>query len=154
MRAIRTHDFLYIRNFQPDRWPTGGPDFVSSNKTFHGDVDEGPTKTFMVAQKDKYAREFDLGFGKRPAEELYDLAKDEFQMNNVAADAKYADQKRRLWERLRQYLQQTQDPRINGMDPWQAYAYRQTIGFGATFNRSLSQSVRDEAAGRASHKPE
>ena len=23
MRAIRTHDFLYVRNFAPDRWPTG-----------------------------------------------------------------------------------------------------------------------------------
>ena len=24
-RAIRTHDFLYIRNFAPDRWPMGDP---------------------------------------------------------------------------------------------------------------------------------
>jgi N-sulfoglucosamine sulfohydrolase len=154
MRALRTQDFLYIRNFQPDRWPTGGPEFISSNKTFHGDVDEGPTKTFMVAQKDKFARQYDLGFGKRPEEELYDLAKDEFQMNNVAANGKYADPKRKLWDRLRQYLQDTGDKRLAGEDPWQAYVYRQTIGFGAMFNRSLPQSVRDEAAGRGSHKPE
>jgi len=97
MRAIRTQHFLYIRNFKPDRWPTGGSDFVSSNKTFHGDVDEGPTKTFMLAEKDRFPRQFELGFGKRPEEELYDLARDEFQMNNVAADAKYADPKRKLW---------------------------------------------------------
>ena len=25
-RAIRTADFLYIRNFAPDRWPLGSPD--------------------------------------------------------------------------------------------------------------------------------
>ena len=30
-----------------DRWPTGGPEFVSSNKTFHGDVDGAPIKDFM-----------------------------------------------------------------------------------------------------------
>jgi len=24
-RAIRTHEFLYIRNFMPDRWPAGDP---------------------------------------------------------------------------------------------------------------------------------
>ena len=27
-RAIRTHDYLYIRNFEPDRWPNGDPDFI------------------------------------------------------------------------------------------------------------------------------
>ena len=25
MRAIRTADYLYIRNFKPDRWPCGDP---------------------------------------------------------------------------------------------------------------------------------
>ena len=117
-------------------------------------MDEGPAKTFMVAQKEKYPAQFDLCFGKRPEEELYDLAKDEFQMHNVAADARYGDTKAKLWERLRQYLEKTGDPRVAGQDPWQGYVYRQTVGFGATFNRSLPQSARDEAAGRGSHKPE
>ena len=35
--------FRYIRNYAPDRWPTGG-DFLSSNKTTHGDIDGGPSK--------------------------------------------------------------------------------------------------------------
>jgi len=25
IRALRTHDFLYIRNFRPERWPAGHP---------------------------------------------------------------------------------------------------------------------------------
>src|SRR6185436_20433148 len=25
VRAIRTRDYLYIRNFRPDRWPAGDP---------------------------------------------------------------------------------------------------------------------------------
>ena len=154
MRAIRTRQFLYIRNFAPDRWPTGGPDFVSSNKTFHGDVDEGPTKTFMVDEQKRYPREFALAFGKRPAEELYDLRQDPFQMNNVAAAAAYLEVKDGLWRRLQAYLKKTGDPRIAAADPWQGYVYRQTIGFGASFNRSLPEAERERARGRGSHRPE
>ena len=108
----------------------------------------------MLAQKHKYPKQFEQSFGKRPEEELYDLAKDEFQMNNVATDEKYKDEKQKLWSRLQQTLQATADPRIAGQDPWQGYAYRQTIGFGATFNRTLPEAEREEARRRASHKPE
>jgi uncharacterized sulfatase len=156
MRAIRTRNFLYIRNFAPERWPTGGPDFLSSNKTFHGDVDESPTKTFMVTPDNavKYRREFGLCFDKRPAEELYDLEKDPYQMSNVAATPLYDQQRRALWDRLQATLRATGDPRVQGKDPWQGYVYRQTIGFGASFNASLPESVRKEARGRPTHKPE
>jgi uncharacterized sulfatase len=154
MRAIRTREFLYIRNFAPERWPTGGPEFVSSNKTFHGDVDEGPTKTFIVQERDRYSREFELGFGKRPAEELYDLGRDPFQMNNVARDAGYASVRSGLWQRLESYLRDTGDPRVAGLDPWQGYVYRQTVGFGACFNRSLPEAEREKARWRETHRPE
>lgn len=42
-RAIHTNDFVYIRNYEPDRWPMGGPDFVASHQGVFGDVDDGPT---------------------------------------------------------------------------------------------------------------
>jgi PBP4 family serine-type D-alanyl-D-alanine carboxypeptidase len=156
MRAIRTHDFLYIRNFAPDRWPTGGPEFVSSNKTFHGDVDGAPIKDFMEAPENqrRWAREFALSYGKRPAEELYDVRADPDQVNNLAADPAHAATREKLSQRLRAYLEQTGDPRLKGEDPWQAAPYRQTVGYGATFNRGLSQAERDAAAGRAAHKPQ
>ncbi|MBI3471953.1 MAG: sulfatase [Candidatus Solibacter usitatus] len=129
MRAIRTREFLYIRNFQPDRWPTGGPTFLSSNKTFHGDVDAGPTKAFMVAPENqsRFARPYELGFGKRPGEELYELAKDPYQVQNLAADPAYRPAKERLWTRLEAYLKQTGDPRIEGRDPWRGYVYYQNV---------------------------
>jgi uncharacterized sulfatase len=50
MRAMRTRDRLSIINFAPDRWPTGG-EFLSSNKTTHGDVDGAPIKDFMIERK-------------------------------------------------------------------------------------------------------
>ena len=29
VRAVRTDDWLYIRNFRPDRWPAGDPEMCS-----------------------------------------------------------------------------------------------------------------------------
>ena len=50
MRAIRTRDFLYIRNYETDRWPSGDPPNF-------GDIDNGPSKEFVVvAQRSKVLR--------------------------------------------------------------------------------------------------
>jgi N-sulfoglucosamine sulfohydrolase len=156
MRAVRTADYLYIRNFAPDRWPTGGPEFVSSNKTFHGDVDGAPIKDFMEdpANQRRFPAQFSLCYGQRPLEELYDVRADPHQIHNLAADPAHRAIREKLWQQLRDYLGKTDDPRLAGRDPWQAYPYRQTVGFGATFNRTLSATERDAAADRAAHKPQ
>jgi N-sulfoglucosamine sulfohydrolase len=145
IRAIRTQDFLYIRNFEPDRWPTGGPSFWSSNRTYHGDVDACPTKTFMVDPENmiKYANEYELSFGKRPLEELYKVADDPGQINNLASDSKYLEIKKTLWNDLSEHLKNTGDPRIKGEDPWQAITYHQTDGFGARYNMTLPEDERN-----------
>ncbi len=126
IRAIRTRDFLYIRNFEPGRWPTGGPDFISSNNTYHGDVDAGATKTFMVAAENqkKYAREYQLSFGKRPGEELYKISTDPDQVHNLAEDKLYDKIKKELSAALTRHLTETGDPRIKNEDPWQGYIYQ------------------------------
>ena len=54
---------------------------------------------------------FQLSFGKRPYEELYDLNNDEYYMKNVAADGKYAEIKQELNKRLLDHLEQYNDPR-------------------------------------------
>ncbi len=120
MRAIRTHDFLYIYNFRPDRWPGGTPHYEKAflPGTWYGDVDNGPTKFYMVDQRDQdevHQRLFDLAFGKRPAEELYDLSKDPDQLVNVAYDPEYESVKARLSGQLIEELTQTRDPRILGL---------------------------------------
>lgn len=155
IRSLRTSRFLYLRNFAPDRWPTGGQ-FLSSNKTPHGDVDACPTKTFMTtaANQKKFSRKYDLCFGLRPAEELYDLQSDPWQVRNLAAEPKYAADKKQLQSRLDAYLRKTGDPRIEGRDPWQKYIYHQTTGYGASFNLSLPEAERRRARERDTHKPE
>ena len=139
IRSIRTREFLYLRNFEPDRWPTGGPTFVSSNKTYHGDVDACPTKSFMVdeANQRRYPREYDLCFGKRPSEELYAVNSDPGQIHNLASDPGHREIKQQLRDRLEAYLKQTGDPRIEGRDPWQGYLYRQNTGSGRTPRRDV-----------------
>ncbi len=155
VRAIRTGQYLYLRNFKPDRWPTGGA-FISSNRTPHGDVDVGPTANFMTepANQKSYARQYQLAYDRRPAEELYDLKSDPFQMQNVAANPAHAPAKKQLWTRLQSYLRQTGDPRIEGRDPWKDYVYYQTTGFGASLNRSLPKAEREKARQMPRHKPE
>ncbi len=57
---------------------------------------------------------FELAFGKRPAEELYDLSQDPWQMTNVAADPRYSERKAKLRAELDRYLAETKDPHAAG----------------------------------------
>ena len=118
-RAIRTDEYLYIRNFEPNRWPNGTPNYqrAAFPGAWFGDTDNGPTKTYMVENRDKDAthrRLYDLAFGKRPAEELFDLKSDPDQLNNVAADPAYAEIMKKLSTALTDELRATRDPRIIG----------------------------------------
>ena len=137
MRAIRTHDFLYIRNFKPDRRPAGHakgyaqPTNIVVSRPLgtmygYGDVDASPTKSYMLKYRNEpqVAGLFTLAFGKRPAEELYDLRKDPSQLNNVAGEPEYTKIKRKLAAALMAELKATKDPRVLGRgDLFDKYPY-------------------------------
>ena len=128
-RAIRTHDFLYIRNFRPDRWPNGTPhhERAAYPGAWYADTDNGPTKTWMIEQRDRDAehrRLYELAFGKRPAVELYDLRSDPEQQVNVAGEPDYEAVRNELDERLMERLRATGDPRAaGGGDAFDEYPY-------------------------------
>ena len=136
-RAIRTHEFLYIRNFKPDRWPSGYPAsyakpteiVVSKPKATnygYSDTDASPTKAYMIKHRDdpKVHRLFELAFGKRPAEELYDLKKDPAQLDNVAGKSEYTKIQKKLAADLIVELKATNDPRVLGKgDLFDQYPY-------------------------------
>ena len=44
MRARRTPEYLYVRNYEPDRWPVGNPE------TNYPNCDNSPTKTLITSQ--------------------------------------------------------------------------------------------------------
>jgi N-sulfoglucosamine sulfohydrolase len=127
-RAIRTDDFLYVHNFAPDRWPAGDPygmddpnaeppsyeSLEQETYVAYPDMDASPTKAWMVHHRGEaeVERSFDLGFGKRPQEELYDLRVDADYMNNLAADSEYAAVKQELHDQLMALLREQEDPRV------------------------------------------
>ncbi len=113
MRAIRTADFLYVRNFKPDRWPCGDP---YSDQGPRGDADPqgSGTVAWLVAHRDEPATRplYDRLYAKRPAEELYDLKRDPDQMHNLATDAAAGTVKSELSAKLMTILEKTSDPRL------------------------------------------
>ncbi|HWN94944.1 MAG TPA: sulfatase [Methylomirabilota bacterium] len=116
-RAVRTTDFLYIRNLRPERWPAGDAQMWKAVGEF-GDCDAGLTKEAILSQRNEPAMKplFQLCFGLRPAEELYDLRKDPWQTNNVAASPAFASVKEKLRTELEAWRQNTADPRLDPKD--------------------------------------
>jgi arylsulfatase A-like enzyme len=126
-RAIRTKDFLYIKNFAPERWPMGSPRQVTDtseptandleNTTFvaYADMDASPTKAYYVAHRhdaDMKTR-YDLAFAIRPGDELYDLRNDPDQTKNVANDPAFAEAKKKMEAQLMAVLKKEHDPRVS-----------------------------------------
>jgi len=125
MRAVRTKEFLYVRNFRPDRWPAGDPEKWKSVGAF-GDCDPSPSKEFLLTHRDEpeFAQFFQRAFAKRPAEELYDLAKDPHQLVNVADQPEYKAAKKKMRGALNRWMKDTKDPRATSDDNrWDNYPY-------------------------------
>ncbi|HXG60155.1 MAG TPA: sulfatase [Planctomycetota bacterium] len=122
-RAVRTAEWLLIRNFKPDRWPGGDPEKHVAVGPF-GDCDNSPTKEQILARRDQdLGRFFLLAFGKRPARELYDLARDPHQIENVAE--RHPDVVARLEAELLRWMSETKDPRAADPDDdrWDRFPY-------------------------------
>ena len=131
-RSIRTKDFLYIRNFAPDRWPMGDPKGLDDPTTepppfdelcrntliVYADLDASPSKAWMIHHRaeEQVQKLFEMGFGKFPAEELYDLRKDLYYMDNVAEDPAYQEDRERLSRQLMAVLREQDDPRVTEPD--------------------------------------
>lgn len=114
-RAIRTEQYLYIRNYAPDRWPAGDPKVYHSVGPY-GDIDGSPSKQYILENQTDpvIAPFFARGFAKRAAEELYDLKNDPQQLNNIASDKRYRKVVSGLKKRMHEWQMSTGDPRASG----------------------------------------
>lgn len=126
-RAIRTERHLYIRNFEPTRWPSGSPNAKDCARGIpYGEIDSSPTKTLMMESRDEPGIDHlaELSFGTRPEHELYDLRSDPGQLNNLASDVASQPVLEQLRDRLMDHLAATGDPRALGLPaPWDYYPY-------------------------------
>ncbi len=110
IRGIVKGGMLYLHNFQPDRWPGGNPE------TGYLDCDGSPTKTEVLKSRQipEQKRFWDLNFGRRPAEELYDLRQDPDCVRNLAGEPRHRAAAARLKEQLFRELRRQEDPRVLG----------------------------------------
>ena len=124
-RAIRTKEYLYIRNFKPERWPMGdpAPDQPVVDKGGAGgkpivegfeDVDDSPTKSYMISNRAGEAALFNLSFAKRESDELYRITTDPFCLQNLAGSSQFKTVRERLKKQLLESLSTQKDPRVVG----------------------------------------
>ncbi|NBC66601.1 MAG: sulfatase-like hydrolase/transferase, partial [Bacteroidetes bacterium] len=113
-RAIRTDQYLYIRNFAPERWPAGSPRRIddgtlSPMHSGYHDIDAAPSLEVLTnrAEDPYFNRYLYFAVGKRPAEELYDIENDPGCVINLALDTDYDEITERLRYRLLEMLEET-----------------------------------------------
>lgn len=110
IRGIVTDGWIYLHNFEPSRWPAGNPE------TGYLNTDGGATKTAILDahRRDPADPFWALCFGKREAEQLYDLNRDPDCLKNLAAQADHQFAKERFKQQLFEELKAQNDPRMFG----------------------------------------
>ena len=110
IRGLVKDNFIYLHNFEPDRWPAGNPE------TGYTNTDASPTKTVILNNRrsGEETKHWQLCFGKRPQEELYNIKNDFYNVNNLADDPQYAKLKQQMKEELFTKLEEEGDPRMFG----------------------------------------
>ena len=107
IRGIVKKDFLYIRNFETDRWPGGNPE------TGYLNCDGSPIKSLLIDQRRKGETKYwRMSFGKRKQTELYDLINDPDCVVNLAGNPKFYKVEKNLRVQLQIELKKQKDPRM------------------------------------------
>lgn len=135
VRAIRTNDFLYVFNFETDRWPSGNPE------TGYRNVDASPTKSLILETFNEF---YELNFGKKPGMELYAINQDRDCLNNLAYDPVYEEKVQQLHSRMITMLKAEGDPRVTGGE-----AFFETIPYLGSHRFSWETWTKEQAAAKS-----
>ncbi len=123
IRGLRTSRFLFLRNYEPDRWPGGDPEL------YYRELDDGPTKSAVVEEMEKGNDIFwQYCLAKRPENELFDISKDPQCVRNLSQDVEFMHIRNELLNDLELFCRKTGDPRMLGRrDYFDTFDY---IGMG------------------------
>ena len=101
IRTVRSEDYRYIRNFYPERpmMQAGYRD----NKPIVEDLKKAKAEGLLTPYQENF------WFGVRPEEELYDIAADPYQMNNLALDPKFEKIVLKHRRVLEEWIKETDD---------------------------------------------
>ena len=100
IRSVRSDKFSYIMNLTPE---AEFKNVVTTNE------DEVWQSWLEKAGTDAFARQQVTKFQHRPAEEIYDIVKDPFQMNNLINDPQYAKEVKVMRAKLLTWMKQQGD---------------------------------------------
>jgi len=134
VRGIVKGGMLYLHNYEPSRWPSGNP------ITGYLNCDGSPTKTEVLKSRTETpgSNFWQAAFGKKPAEEMFNLRND-FECNtNLVNSPMYTNMKAALSKQMVAELKEQRDPRMNGeghiFDEY-PYADSRTANFYERFQR-------------------
>ena len=110
IRGIVKGDYLYLHNYKTDRWPAGNPE------TGYTNTDGSPTKSFILNMRRTKVDTiyWQLNFGKRGEEELYNIVTDEDCMVNLANIPEYNELKSTMKQLMETTMKRQEDPRMFG----------------------------------------
>lgn len=107
IRGIVKDEFLYLYNFETNRWPVGNPE------TGYLNCDGSPTKTVCLNSRGTGHHQYwELNFGKRVNEELFNIKNDPFCMVNLSPLSSYKDIRKDLQKMMFHELTLQEDPRM------------------------------------------
>jgi arylsulfatase A-like enzyme len=99
IRAVRTKDWKYIRNLDPD-----GKHHTHIDKAAKGDGRDYWDSWAEKAKSDPAAAAIVRRYHTRPAEELYDLITDPWELKNLATEPAHADTRKALRTELDKWM--------------------------------------------------
>lgn len=132
IRGIVKDGFLYLINYENDRWPAGNPE------TGYTNTDGSPTKTeiLQLNRSGKNTTFWRLNFDKHPPEELYQVTEDENCLHNLASNEDFLKIKHELKALLEFELKKQNDPRMFGKGAiFDSYTPNANVNF---YNRYMS----------------
>jgi arylsulfatase A-like enzyme len=133
-RMVRNKDFLYIRNARPMQPQLGPADAVGSPS--FADLND------LRASDQLTAIQADIFVTPRPFEELYDLNRDPYQLNNLASNPEYQQALSEMRELFMDWKSQTGDNLPGQLTPdW----YMKAPGYV----KSRAHGVRGEMPGKS-----
>lgn len=138
IRGIVKDNLLYVKNYETGRWPAGNPE------TGYLNCDGSPTKTVVLETRTTdQSKYWQMNFGKRPGEELYNVADDPFCLENLAGRVSHAKVLETLRDQMLTELKEQGDPRVLGRgDVFDEYEYADKNGRGFYERFTSGEKVR------------
>lgn len=112
-RALYTKEYSLIKNYFPDRWPSGDTYTEAESYLLMDSSTWQPLEPF-----------FSYATAKRPAIELYSLVDDPYQLHNLANDEQQSELLKSMKTQLEKSLIETGDPlQTTGKDIFSTYPW-------------------------------